>query len=74
MYATDANLKMYEKRPLSGLSKANPDDAPSLRTSSKDIKKFYLWFRFPGRVVDILDTENETGNGHSFPFESKQKC
>ena len=32
------------------------------------------WFHFPSQVADVLDTENETGNGHSFSFEGKQKC
>ena len=47
---------------------------PLFRTSSKDTKKFYLQFRFPSQAADMLDTENKTGNGHSFRFEGKRKC
>ena len=48
--------------------KTNP-----FRTPFKVTKKFYLWFCFPSQVADILDTENERGNGHSFHFEGKRK-
>ena len=74
MYTTNVNLKMYENNPWLGSQKLTRMSLPLFRTSSKDTKKFYLWFRFPSQATDILDTKNETGNGHSFRFEGKRKC
>ena len=67
-------LKCTKNDPWVGSRKLTPMSLPLFRTSSKDTKKFYLWFRFPSEAADILDTENETGNGHSFRFEGKRKC
>ena len=67
-------LKCTESDLWVGSQKLTRMALPLFRTSSKDTKKFYIWFRFPSIVADILDTENETGNGHSFHVEGKQKC
>ena len=66
-------LKCMKNNPWVGSWKLNRMSLPLFRTSSKDTKKFYLWFRFPSQAADILYTENETGNGHSFCFEGKRK-
>ena len=48
MYTTDANLKMYEKRHLSGQLKANPDVAPALPHVFQGHQKVLALFRlFP---------------------------
>ena len=67
-------LKCTKNDPWVGSRKLTRMSLPLFHTSSKDTKKFYIWFRFPSQVADILDTENETRNGHSFHFEGKQKC
>ena len=67
-------LKCTENDLWMGSQKLTRMALPLFHTSSKDTKKFYIWFRFPSMVADILDTENETGNGHSLRFERKQKC
>ena len=67
-------LKCKKNGPWVGSRKLTRMSLLLFHTSSKDTKKLYIWFRFPSQVADILDTENETGNGHSFRFEGKQKC
>ena len=63
-------LKYTENDLWVGSQKLTRMALPLFRTS----KKFYIWFRFPSMVADILDTENETVNSHSLRFEGKQKC
>ena len=67
-------LKCTKNDPWVGSRKLTRMSFPLFCSSSKDTKKFYLLFRFPSQVVDILDTKNKTGNGHSFCFEGKSKC
>ena len=67
-------LKCTKNDSWVGSRKLTRMSLPLFRTSSKDTKQFYLWFRFPSQVADILDIENKTGNGHSFSFEGKRKC
>ena len=75
---TDVNLKIKctKNDTWVGSWKLTRMSLPLFRTSSKDTKKFYLWFRFPSQAADMLDMENKTGNGHSFrfDFEGKRKC
>ena len=54
-------LKCTKNDPWVGSRKLTRMSLPLFHTSSKDTKKFYIWFRFPSQVADILDTKNETG-------------
>ena len=67
-------LKCTKNDPWVGSRKLTRMSLPLFHTPSEDTKKFYIWFRFPNQVADILDTENETRNGHSSRFKGKQKC